>query len=233
MGVFDIDGKFFRGLTKAGDFFILGVLTVVFSLPVITAGASLTAANYVALREVRNEEGYVWKSFWKSFKQNLKQSIVLELILVVIGLLLFLDLRASAYWGFKEGSQVGLIFMYAVIGFGVVFGAVLIYVFAVLSQFENTIISTLKNALILCTHHLPQTIFMVVATYGMLYFCTVYFTALIVTIPLTLYIDAYILERVFRPFIKQAEEQREREYQQRILEEEKKFMEEEKKDDEC
>ena len=206
MSAFDIDGKFFRSLTKAGDFFILGVITTVFSLPLVTLGPALTAANYVALREVRNEEGYVWQSFWKSFKQNFKQSFIIELILIAIGLILFLDVRAAGNWYYTEGSTIGMIFMYAVIGLGVIFGAVLLYAFAVLSQFDNTVFNTLKNSLIICTHHLPQTIFMVIATYGLLYFSTIYFTALIVTIPLTLYINAFILERVFRPFIKQATE---------------------------
>ncbi|MDO5402081.1 MAG: DUF624 domain-containing protein, partial [Eubacteriales bacterium] len=146
------------------------------------------------------------RSFWKSFKQNFKQSLIIELILIVIGLILFIDLRAAGNWYYLEGSRTGMFFMYAVIGLGVIFGAVLLYVFAVLSQFDNTVINTIKNSLIICTHHLPQTIFMVVATYGLLYFSTVYFSAFIVTIPLILYINAYILERVFRPFIKQAEE---------------------------
>ena len=36
---FGLDGKFFRGLTKAGDFLILGLITVIFCIPVITIGA--------------------------------------------------------------------------------------------------------------------------------------------------------------------------------------------------
>lgn len=43
MGVFDINGKFFKTLTKAGDFIILTLLAMVCSIPVITIGASLTA----------------------------------------------------------------------------------------------------------------------------------------------------------------------------------------------
>ena len=50
MGFFSIDGKFFRGLTKAGDFFILGVLGIVFSIPIVTIGPTLTAVYYVALK---------------------------------------------------------------------------------------------------------------------------------------------------------------------------------------
>ena len=44
MNGFGLDGKLFRGLTKAGDFIILAVITVVFCLPVVTIGASLTAS---------------------------------------------------------------------------------------------------------------------------------------------------------------------------------------------
>ena len=80
MGVFDINGKFFKTLTKAGDFIILTLLAMVCSIPVITIGASLTAVFYAALKMARDEEGYVWKEFFKSFKQNLKQSILIELI---------------------------------------------------------------------------------------------------------------------------------------------------------
>ena len=70
MGVFDINGKFFKTLTKAGDFIILTLLAMVCSIPVITIGASLTAVFYAALKMARDEEGYVWKEFFKSFKQN-------------------------------------------------------------------------------------------------------------------------------------------------------------------
>ena len=65
--MFSINGKLFKTLTKAGDFIILGVLMWVFSIPVVTLGASVTAAFYVGLKLVRDEEGYVFKDFWKSF----------------------------------------------------------------------------------------------------------------------------------------------------------------------
>lgn len=39
--MFSIEGKFFKALTKAGDFLILGFLGFVFSIPVITMGLRL------------------------------------------------------------------------------------------------------------------------------------------------------------------------------------------------
>ena len=65
--MFSIEGKFFKALTKAGDFLILGFLGFVFSIPVITMGASITAMFYVGMKLVRDEEGYGFKGFIKSF----------------------------------------------------------------------------------------------------------------------------------------------------------------------
>ena len=59
--MFSINGKFFKALTKAGDFLILGLIMVIFSLPIITIGASVTSAFYVGMKLVRDEEGYVFK----------------------------------------------------------------------------------------------------------------------------------------------------------------------------
>lgn len=203
MGFFSIEGKFFRGLTKAGDFFILAFLGVLFSLPVITMGASLTAVFYVGMKLVRDEEGYVFRGFWKSFRQNLKQSIFIELIVALVAGILIVDIVVCYQWLHRGGNTWVMLLMFAVIGFLLVLSAVALYVFPMLAKFDNTVIGTIKNALLLCMHHLPQTIIMLFATYGLIYFSLQYFTAFIVTLPLICYIDSYILARVLLPYTKQ------------------------------
>lgn len=195
---FGLDGKFFRGLTKAGDFLILGLITVIFCIPVITIGASLTAAFYAGMKLVKDEENYVFKDFWKSFKTNFVQGLLVELIMGVIGLLLFFDIRACAYWAFSSGSMAGTIFMYAIAGCALVWAGVLLYSFAVLSRYDDKAITIVKNSLILCVHHLPQTFIMMIATYGLILFSLKYFTAFIVTIPLIIYVDSFIFTRIFK-----------------------------------
>lgn len=204
MNGFGLDGKLFKGLTKAGDFIILAVITVLFCVPVITIGAALTAAFYSGIKLVRDEESYVYKDFWKSFKMNFAQGFLLELIHVVIGFLLFVDLRASAQWGFVQGSQAGVIFVFVVVGVMAVWAAVMLYSFSMLSRYDNNIIVTLKNALIISVHHLPQTIIMLIATVGLTYFSFLYFTAFIVTIPLILYVDSYIFSSIFKQLEKES-----------------------------
>lgn len=168
---FGLDGKLFRGLSKAGDFLILALITVICCIPVITIGASLTAAFYSGMRLVKDEENYVYKDFFKSFKTNFVQGFIMEVVLAVIGVVLFIDLRACAYWAFSgSGSMIGNIFMYAIVGCFVVWGGVVLYSFAVLARYDDKAFTVLKNSLILCTHHLPQTIIIMVATYGLMFF---------------------------------------------------------------
>ena len=213
MNGFGLDGKLFRGLTKAGDFIILAVITVVFCLPVVTIGASLTAAFYSGIKLVRDEESYVYKDFWKSFKMNFVQGLLLEIVHGVIGFLLFIDLRASVQWGLVQGSQIGTLFIFVVIGVMAIWVGIMLYSFAMLSRYDNKLFGTLKNALIICEfskvsptfingsicmHHLPQTIIMLIATVGLIYFSCIYFTAFIVTIPLILYVDSYIFSSIFK-----------------------------------
>ena len=204
--MFSIDGKLFKGLTKAGDFLILGFLMVVFSLPVITIGASVTAAFYVALKLVRDEEGYVFKGFIKSFKENFKQGFLIELIVGVLGLFIIEDIRICMYWA-EGGNSLARLAMYVFFGIALVLIAVITYVFPMLAKFNNTVIGTLKNALLISMRHLGQTFVMLLAT-GILVAITVkFFTAAIITIPLGLYVDSYILSRVFKIYADKSMEQ--------------------------
>ncbi|MFQ7574757.1 MAG: YesL family protein [Lachnospira sp.] len=205
--MFSINGKFFKALTKAGDFLILGLIMVIFSLPIITIGASVTSAFYVGMKLVRDEEGYVFKGFIKSFKMNFKQSLIIELIIALLGAILFTDIRICLMWSAKEGGIVSSLLLYTSIGFMLVLIAVTMYVFPMLAKFSNTVFGTLKNALLLCMHHLPQTFIMLMGTVGLTYFSLMYFTAFIITIPVMLYIDSYILARIFLKYINQDNEQ--------------------------
>lgn len=195
---FGIDGKLFRGLTKAGDFLILGFLTVIFSIPIITAGGAITAGFYAGTKLVKDEENYVFKDFWKSFKQNFLQGFLTELILSVVAGILVMDLKAAQYWLKSSGSTVALIFIYVIFGVMMILGAEIVYAFAMLSRYENKVVTNIKNALLVLVHHLPQTFIIMIITYGLIYFSSIYWTAFIVTIPLILYGDSFILVRIFK-----------------------------------
>lgn len=153
---FNLDSPVMNALNKMADLIWLNILTLICCIPVITIGASLTALNYVTLKLVRDEEGYVTKAFFKSFKQNFKQATIIWLILLlVIALLLgdFLILNYSSVQ-FPSWIRVALIAILALVFFAT------IHVFPVLARFENTVANTFKNSLYMGILSLPKTILM-------------------------------------------------------------------------
>ena len=67
---FNMDNKFFAFMGRIADLCILNIICLVCCIPIVTAGASITAMYYVTLKMVRNEEAYIVRSFFKSFKDN-------------------------------------------------------------------------------------------------------------------------------------------------------------------
>ncbi len=80
-----------RGLSRLADMMILNILTLLLCIPVVTAGASLTAMYYVELKWARKEEGYVVKPFFREFKANFKQATGEWLIMLAVIAVLALD----------------------------------------------------------------------------------------------------------------------------------------------
>ena len=73
-GLLSPDSSFYRALNSATDLVILNALTILGCVPVVTAGASLTACARVTADMVREEDDYIVRSWWASFKGNLRQS---------------------------------------------------------------------------------------------------------------------------------------------------------------
>lgn len=63
MKLFDLDSSLMQALNKLADLMWLNILTVIFCIPVVTAGASITAMHYMALKMARNEECYITRDF--------------------------------------------------------------------------------------------------------------------------------------------------------------------------
>lgn len=231
MGVFSLDGRLFRGLMKAGDFVLLALMTMLFCIPIITVGPALTAAFYAGVKLIRDEESYVWKDFTKSFFGNIKQAFVLEIIHAAIGLFLYVDFRASNIWAKQLGDKLGQIYMFIILGLGIIWLATLFYTFALLSKFDNTIKGTLKNALIISTHHLPQTIVMFFISGALAWFSFVYLTAILVTTPIFLYVNCYIFSSIFKQ-LEKSQEEKEQETEGETETEETETEEEIEKEDE-
>lgn len=199
--IFDLDNGFFRFMGKIFDMIFLNILTLVFCIPLVTIGPALTAMYYVALKTVRDEEGYVFQSFMRSFRRNFKQGFLIELVAVAAGALLSLDLVVTYNWSNSDTSIWIRLLFYALIGFALLYVVTVVFVFPVLAKFDNTTKKTIVTAMMMAVRHLPNAIFMAivyVATGVLIY---IYPYAIIFGLGLAAYINSIVLRKVFDNYI--------------------------------
>ena len=73
-GLLRLDSPLYRAWTSAADLVIVNALTLAGCLPVLTAGAALTACARVTMDMARNEDCYIVRTWWRVFRGELRQS---------------------------------------------------------------------------------------------------------------------------------------------------------------
>lgn len=153
MGAFHPDSEFMQALGRVADYVILNVLCVIFSLPVITAGAAMTAKYYVSMKMVRGEEPAVWQAFWKSFRENFMQATGIWIPALAILLVLAWDWYAVVNGSSQSMPSAGKILLLIMT---LMVGMVTYAVFPFLARFQMTTVEALKGAMVFCFLHLPK-----------------------------------------------------------------------------
>lgn len=158
MNIFDINSPFVQFLGRMADMMWLNILTVVCCLPIITAGASLTAMNYMALKIVRNEDTYITRGFFRSFKENFRQSTVIWCLFLLVGAVLGGDFYIIRIMDVEISNVIKIVIF--VIGLLVLF--TFMFVFPAQAKFANPIKRTIVNAFAMSVAQFPKTILMIV-----------------------------------------------------------------------
>lgn len=205
--LFEMDGPFISILTKIADLVILNTLFIICSLPIVTLGASYTALYYVTLKMVKNEECYTAKSFFKSFKQNFKQATVLWLIIFVVGAVLYYDFKIIN-GDFSEvlllSETTGSVMTVLLMSISLIYTFTSVYVFPVLSRFDNSNRNTLKNSLIMSIRHFPSTIAVILVTFVpfvIMYFSPNTLILIFLIFALSAYINSFMFVKIFRKYM--------------------------------
>ncbi len=170
--LFNLDSPLMSFLTKLFNLMLLNLLTLVCCIPVFTIGASLTAMNTVALKIVKDRETSIAKEFFLAFKENFKQGTLIWLIYLIVILVV-----AADFWIIYSGVvTIPQPIAILVTVLAVVVLMSMIYTFALLAHYENTIKNTIKNAWLLSIANLPRTVLMLmfiviwcVALYAFIY----------------------------------------------------------------
>lgn len=152
--IFSNDSKFARFMNTLADVLYIGILWLICSIPIITAGASATAAYYAMAKCVRHSEGKPTKEFFHSFRANFRQTVGMSILFVLIALGLAADM--IYLWGNENPTNDAIFIVLVLIAF--VFAALVAYIFPVLSRFDKRNLELIKTALFLCFKYLPITI---------------------------------------------------------------------------
>ena len=159
-GIFNIDGKVYKFLEKIANCLIVSVLWLFFSLPIFTIGASTTALYYTYHLSIQHSTGKLWGTFWNAFKSNFKQATALWLILVLlIGFLLADCYVCYILSDVYSELKILLIFFAVAMLFVIMWSQ---YWFAYIAHICDSVRVTLKNTLIMCISHFPQSLLMLI-----------------------------------------------------------------------
>ena len=148
------DGKFVKVLNRIADLVGLNLLAILFCIPIITIGASITAVYGCIFRIQEKREGYLTKDFWKLFKECFRSSTIIYLVGVAVVAMLYLD-----YQIFATDSRLDILQVLVVAG-GILVAEIFTYAFPMESYFENSLKATVKNPLLLALSNIPYTLLM-------------------------------------------------------------------------
>lgn len=181
------DNPILNFFSKLFDLAILNLLTIVCCLPVVTMGASITAAHYTALK-IRRNEGHVISNFFSSFKENFKQSTVIWFMFCIHSAVAIVAwILARNIGGILSTLMMGVIailLIFTLLGY--------MWIFPLQSKFINPISITVKNSFLLAFRYLFSTLYMVA-----MYLIPLMLMCLI---PMKWYIVFFLLVGVSAPF---------------------------------
>ncbi|MFP3088862.1 DUF624 domain-containing protein [Treponema sp. TIM-1] len=148
------EGGLYAWMEKFFDAVALNLLWLLCSLPLVTAGAAVTAFYYAMVKAIRRERGHIFAEFWRSFRLNFVKATLIWIFFAVLIFLLFVNRNIAADIGGYFG--VFLLCFYTVIA-ALLLG-VLMYAFPVLSRFHMTIPQVVKLSVYMCFRYLHYTL---------------------------------------------------------------------------
>lgn len=174
----------------------LNILWFICSIPIFTIGPATIALFYCTNKMAIDEESYLTRSFFRAFLDNFKQGALVGIPATVIGVALGVDAyllnhlhNTSRFW-----TLVFAVFIVASIAYILIIS----WMFPLLAHYENTIINTLKNAIVLSVRFILCSAMMLAVYFFMLVIVIRIFTpAIIFGMGTCAFINSTLLKNIF------------------------------------
>ncbi|MDR1638509.1 MAG: DUF624 domain-containing protein [Clostridiales bacterium] len=192
---FSMDGPFYKVGSIVADIMLLSLYWFIFSIPIVTIGASTTAMYYVMTRKITNRDGYLFRDFFKGFKTNFKQATIIWLLALVVLAILTLNIMNIDL----VGSMKTLVFPVQIC-FMIELALVLIYIFPIISRFEVKLKESFKFAFFMANRHLLTSLGCIVIAVLVLLAIYMYPLIFLVAIGIYVYLTSFLMIRVFKKY---------------------------------
>lgn len=199
--IFNPENRFWIFMDKVMDAMIISILWLVCSLPVVTMGAATAAVFRFTLDQVRDEEGYVWKSFFKAFRQNFRQATVLWLAGLAVGAFLMADMYLCMRLRIPGTMRMALM-----TGFGcisLIYLLTMMYVLPLTACFQVTARRAVRDSFVMAVGNLPVSL-LILLIYGIFTVLACYRPgAAVFCVGLAIFVSSYLFHFVFRRYVEQ------------------------------
>ena len=159
-GLLNPDSPLNQFLVRIADLCIINILTLILCIPVVTAGAAITAAHKTTPDMIHDDVSGVFMPYFKSFTTNFKQSTVVWLLEIF-----FIAVMVGYFWLiyiYVAGTFRTLAFIVLAVAAFVLF-ALASFMYPMIARYENTLKQHLLNSIQLVLFNLPRTFMTVLA----------------------------------------------------------------------
>ena len=212
MNIFNSDGWFARIFGTIGDIIVVNILFIICSIPIFTMGASMSAMYYTLLKKQRTgETGGIIKLFFKGFKDNFKKSTIAWLLFLLIAFVFSLDFNLFG----KGGPQENKLMYYTSVIFFILICFIAIYLFPVISAFENSLKNLIIQSMYMAAKNFIFTILIMILytlpAYFLLASPQVFMVGIFILIVcgfgLIAYVSSFMFIKAFSPYLEDVTKQ--------------------------
>ncbi|MFV0439972.1 MAG: YesL family protein [Lachnospirales bacterium] len=195
---FSYDGIVFKICDAIGDVFILSILWTITSIPIVTMGTSTASCYYIFTKKAMDKDVSIFSDYFTQFRNNLKQTLVLNIIFTLVWAIVLVGIFILRISGFYNNSFLS----YVVICLQIIYMSqlfiVTLYLYPLISRFENSNINSVKMAFIVGNKYIFSTIALIALLF-LIIFLTYYIPILIVvSVGVYFMLSSYIFVRVLK-----------------------------------
>lgn len=203
MGVFRWDSPFWQAITVCTYYVLLNIICLIFSIPIITAGAAISAKYYVGMKLARGEDIYLLKDYVKAFKMNFKQATKIWIVQLVFGLLIAYD-----WFIVLKGNpdSYDWKFFLVLLGLSIIFLMISLSSYGLMARFEMKTFDLIKGSITFTIIRFPIMLFAVFILISPFLLSAWHMEWLIPILPLGVAVSLYIISSIFVKNFKEVEE---------------------------